>query len=567
MIRRSVSIMSDKTKGRLNITNRDTYKCFQNSPIIPYYMDRKIKSVKLKMVSHDELYEEQKKKGIQIDITSSDILVNGKKPLNGIFSPLFGADTTQDIPIYSCDCRKLTGGVNLGKTCPECGTKCRSIEANLTICGYVDIAPYHILTFHGYNAFLKLFGKDIINDIITSTKKINVKGKIIEDGKETLITLYDNYNEKYYSYIGIEKKYLFTSKIPVYSARLRPLIHSRVHMAMLDVNQAYLSIVNNRNILISSNVFRLKRDLEVQQTLNEIQQQFLTIIDIVEGQIDEKNGVFRKSLAAGRLDYSARLVITLDTTLKPHEVSVPYSLMMVLYEEEIANYLSRMTNVSLSKAIDIIEENYTNVEPRLARIINHFLKSKDGLLTDYREGDQTKNSGVWCLINRNPTISESSILYMRIRNIHDDPDDYTLHLAPDILGLLAADFDGDQCTLIATKDREFHKYFLNMCPTYTFIDRANGKYNKAMDFKKDYAALITYMWELDRSCDRYLNNPDESSYNTLVDYGINPNEVEEEDQEKREELLRAITTKLDKSHPFRKRYVDDYYLPEEKTKK
>ena len=162
-----------KEKGKLNIVNRDSYKAFQNSPIIPYYMDRRIKSVKIKMISHDEEYEKLKEKGLQIDITSSEILVNGKKPLNGIFSPLFGADTTQDAPIYSCDCHKLTGGINLGKTCPDCGTKCRSIEADLTICAYVDIAPYHILTFHGYNAFLKLFGKDILNDIITSTKKIN----------------------------------------------------------------------------------------------------------------------------------------------------------------------------------------------------------------------------------------------------------------------------------------------------------------------------------------------------------------------------------------------------------
>ena len=108
---------------------------------------------------------------------------------------------------------------------------------------------------------------------------------------------------------------------------------------------------------------------------------------------------------------------------------------------------------------------------------------------------------------------------------------------------------------------------MTMCPSYSFIDRADGKVNGAMDFKKDYSGLISAAWDIDTKYDRYLNNPDESSYNTLLDYGINPNDVEEEDQGKREELLRAITTKLDKNHPFRKRYVDDYYLPEEKTKK
>lgn len=49
-------------------------------------------------------------------------------------------------------------------------------------------------------------------------------------------------------------------------------------------------------------------------------------------------------------------------------------------------------------------------------------------------------NGVWVLVNRNPTISESGIQYARIRKIHDDPTDMTLHLPPDVLALLGADF-------------------------------------------------------------------------------------------------------------------------------
>ena len=107
--------------GRLNIVNRNKYKTFQNSPIIPFKTDRRLKAVKLERICHDEVYADLKAKGLQIDITNPEILVNGKRPIDGIFSPLFGADTTQDIPIYSCDCRKLTGGTNLGRICPECG--------------------------------------------------------------------------------------------------------------------------------------------------------------------------------------------------------------------------------------------------------------------------------------------------------------------------------------------------------------------------------------------------------------------------------------------------------------
>ena len=414
--------------GRLNIINRAQYETFQNSPIIPCRMDRRISSTSIRRVSHDEIYKKLKKRGLQIDITNPEILVNGRRPLDGIFSPLFGADTTQELPIYSCDCRKLTGGVNLGRICPDCGTRCRSIEADLTTCGYIDIAPYRVLTYHGYHAFTKLFGNDTINDIITSVKKINVRGKIIDDGKETLTSLYEHYDEKYFKHIGIAKKYLFTSKIPVYSARLRPLMFNRGNfkMTILDSNKCYLAILHDRNNLLAAPVLNLERGTEVQRTLNDIQQNMVKLYQIIEGLINEKGGALRKSLAAARVDYSARLVISLNITLQPHEVDIPYSTMMTLFQEEIANYLSKLEGISVKQAIDLTE-HYTFIwDERFVKIINQLLKSKHGK---------------WALLNRNPTISESSILYVRIRKIHKDPEDYTLHLAPDILGLLAADFD------------------------------------------------------------------------------------------------------------------------------
>ena len=418
--------MSEKKKGRLNIVNRNSYKCFQPSPIIPFKMNRKITAVRIERVCHDEVYADLKEKGLQIDITNPEILVNGKRPIDGIFSPLFGADTTQDIPIYSCDCRKLTGGTNLGRICPECGTECRSIEANLTLTGYIDIAPYHVLTYHGLNTFTKLLGKDVMNELLTTVKRINKKGNVIDDGRPTLMSLYDDFDKVYSEFIDIDKKYLFTSKIPVYSARLRPLIMSSnaVRMTILDVNKCYNSIVVSRNILISAPMFKLNRGVEIQKTLNEIQQKLNEIYTLVEGQVNEKSGILRKALAAGRLDYSARLVIALNTTLMPYEVDVPYSLMMVLCEEEIVNYLSRIEGISRSKAIDLVQENVMHRDERFVKIINQLLKAK---------------YGVWAVINRNPTISESSILYVRIRKIHDDPEDYTMHLAPDILALLGAD--------------------------------------------------------------------------------------------------------------------------------
>ena len=414
-----------KEKGKLNIKNRDAYKCFIPSPIEHYETPTKIKSVRFVRSSPDEKYRKLKKKGLNIDITNPEIYVNGKKPTDGIFSPLFGADTTQDTPVYTCDCHKLTGGVNRGRICPDCGSEVRTIEADLRITGHIDIAPYHIMTYHGYIAMSKVFKN--LGDIIKTNKRITRSGKIAESDMPTIMDLYDDYEELYEHKTGLPKEIAFMSKIPVYSARLRPLMQQNMVMTILDVNKRYLSITNLSGILKSTQFMpEFHREIEIQRTLNQIQQDFNDITTIVNEQINSKSGVFRRALASGRLDNSSRLVITLGTDLMAHEVDVPYQMMMVQYEEEIANYLSRIQDIPVSRAIDIVEENQTTPTPLFVKIINQLLKAK---------------KGIWILDNRNPTISESGVQYVRIRKIHDDPTDMTMHLPPDVLGLLAADFD------------------------------------------------------------------------------------------------------------------------------
>ncbi len=357
-----------------------------------------------------------------------EIYVNGnQKPDDGIFSSRFGSDTTQDRPFYSCECQALTGGMHLGEICKVCKKPVVPIiEGDLRTTMYIDIAPYHILTYHGYNAFCKAFKKDTIDDIITSVKRINVKGKIIDDGKPTIMSLYKDYEDKYEEIIGLPKEYVFMSKIPVYSSRLRPLMVFGINMTILDVNKFYLSIVTNRNILATAPILRMDRLTEIQKTLNQIQQDWNNITTEVERLINGKGGVYRKSLASGRIDYTSRMVISLGIDLMPHEVDIPYQTMMVVYEEKIANYLSKLENISVSKAISQVQENAMFRNEKFVKIINQILKSKNG---------------IWALINRNPTISESSILYVRVRKIHDDGTDMTMHMPPDILQCLAADFN------------------------------------------------------------------------------------------------------------------------------
>lgn len=415
-----------KTPGRLNIVNRDSYPLFQRSPVLEYPVKHRIKSVHVDPIDHDAEYKKLKDMGRKIDIRTADIFVNGnQKPDDGIFSSYFGSDTTQDRPIYSCECQTLSGAAHLGEICPHCGKKVVPvIDGDLRTRMYIDIAPYHILTYHGWNAMCKALKPKVMQDIITSVKRIKVSGEIVDDGKPTIMSLYEDYEEKYEPLTKLPKKYAFMSKIPVYSARLRPLMVFGVSMTMIESNKRYLSIEKNREAMATAPIFMTSRKTEIQRALNQIQQDWNVIMEEVENQVDHKAGVYRKSLASGRIDYTSRMVISLGIDLMPHEVDIPYQTMMVLYEEKIANYLSKSENIPISKAIALVQENAMERNEKFVNIINQMLKSKEG---------------VWALINRNPTISESSILLVRVRKVHKDGTDWTMHLPPDILTLLAAD--------------------------------------------------------------------------------------------------------------------------------
>lgn len=416
------------SKGKLNIINRDRYHSFMKSPVTTYQTNKKVESVRFKMISHDEKYEEQKKKGIQIDITNPEIYVNNKKPIDGIFSPLFGADTTQDTPVYTCDCRKLVGGTNRGRICPDCGTECRSIEADLRSTGYISIKPFHVMTFHGYNAIKSVIKN--LDDLITTVKKIDLKGKIVHDGNLTIMDIYEYYDELIYPHTGLEKKYAFTSHIPVISARLRPLMRSGYKINMLEINKLYLSIIKLSRELKAISLIRLNPKIEIQKTLNQIQQDFNRICELIIEQVNGKTGVFRKMLASGRIDCSSRMVISLGSTLKPNEIDIPYVTAMYIYEEEIVNILHRLKDIPISKAISMVMEAQNERDEKFVKIINILLNSK---------------YGIWALINRNPTINETGIFYVRVRNVHDRGDDMTLHLPPDILTPLGADLTKVAC--------------------------------------------------------------------------------------------------------------------------
>ena len=96
----------------------------------------------------------------------------------------------------------------------------------------------------------------------------------------------------------------------------------------------------------------------------------------------------------------------------------------------------------------------------------------------------------------------------------------TCSIANPYCKLMLADYDGDQLTLAAVRDPKLAKYFKCFNPVNMFIDRATGQFDPAMDFKKDYAAVLSSLWTMDTKINDYIMDPNETTYFDLSDIGI-----------------------------------------------
>ena len=114
-------------------------------------------------------------------------------------------------------------------------------------------------------------------------------------------------------------------------------------------------------------------------------------------------------------------------------------------------------------------------------------------------------------------------------------------------------FDGDQVTALCVKNPAYLKYFMPLCPTYHYIDRADGQYARSMQFEKDYSAILSAAWSIDSAVSNYLENPDADTSELMHMLGID----EAADAEKEIKLRELLSSDLTKG-AFKERMVDPF---------
>lgn len=427
---------------------------FKPDKVVKPFKDRQrsIKSVRLKKISIDGECKKDIENNNGFFITNEEDFDEKKnvRTIDGLYSPLYGIDTFTDKitdESYHCECGQLSGGINEGDICPECGTVCQFEDAELGITGYINLGNQCVINPACYLDLERLIGGKELQSIIKFNNKFNVNGKNVStktkkspwngigliafrENFDEIITYYRDkrkkYDDSYYNLIKF-KDAVFTHNIPVYSALLRPLIKDESRIAMFDVNRSYSIILVNANNVKSAESPGVDKTIIIENSLYEIQTEYLKIFDdIISINLSTKKGIIRGTLISARVDYSSRSVVTPAIGHFATEVSIPYVTGCELMRPLLIHALNQVDNMNVRDANTMVDNALRKFDKKIWLLMNYILKN-------------SKNPPMY-LIQRSPSLLQESIRLMDIKMVKYDINDLTLDVPSSILDGMNADY-------------------------------------------------------------------------------------------------------------------------------
>ena len=414
---------------------------------------------------------------------------------DGVFSePIFGSLTSLE---YACSCKQLSGKFNEGEICKNCNTGVVSSLSSIGRYGWINLEDVYLI-----NPLYVYF----LNKILPLNKIIGYEFNIDENGdvEEVKLPYYNiglvefraNFREildyfysqkkktasravEYYDLLLKHSEKIFTNKIMIYSITLRPASCENSKLTFDEVNNFYNNILHNAHVLKFNDkiddAFKLNLMFDMQTDFKEI---FNSIIGTLSG----KQGIIRNNLLGYRINFCSRMVIIpAECGHKIDEVTISYVAFMELYRFHMINLIRRMFSLTYNEAsirwskaiLKFDKEIYDNI---IMRIL--------------------KNGNPAVFINRNPSISFGSVLYMKITAVKKDIHDYTLSIHNNVLSLMGADYDGDVLNVIVLIDEQFKTTFSKLSPVNMLLDNNNGAFNTAISLERDQIlglySLLTY---------------------------------------------------------------------------
>lgn len=386
--------------------------------LLPEYYNPDTVSIRLKDINWDEEFRLDMLNGKGFIATERPFdSKTKKKNYHGIHSPLFGTSFEDDNGFaerYRCACGKKIGKIYEGEICPECGKKVQFTDTDLKIYAWYHIENerFKIIQPALYKKLEAFIGKTYLPDMIEFKYEMDLNGyyhqpidkKILAKNpfygigmvefhdrideilewtlkkKKTKIDLYNNIMEN--------KDKIFASNIPIYSSVLRQVFLNDEDYSYTKIDKKYNSLMANITMLNKEKEYSIATKKTINLALWKAQMKINTIYDIIFDTINQKEGHIRDNILGGRINFSARNVIIPDTTLRAHQIKLPYLTFLELYKPEIINILQKRDGITLIQAVNKWSKAQMEFSESVYEVMNYILKN-------------TKH-GVRCLVNRNP---------------------------------------------------------------------------------------------------------------------------------------------------------------------
>lgn len=364
-------------------------------------------------------------------------------------------------------------------------------DKSIKTLGWINLEPYKIINPLVFASVKKCIPN--VNKIINFNKSIDQNGNEVdipleEVGEDDFIGLlefrerFDELLEKYtdkdkyekeYNFLTTMREYVFIDKVPVFSHKLRPatLLAKNV-LVYNEINNYYNFIIQYNNEMRDRLIEDDDIDLLQLPLLYSIQMYANTIhTKIINDYLKGKKGFLRKNVMGSRINFSARNVITPIIGRPIDEVAMPYKTFGELYKFQLINLISTVKGINYNQAFSFWFKGMLSFNKELYGYMNELINKTKG--------------GCTILLNRNPTISIGSFLYLRIGVIKKDFKDLTLGISNNLLSAFSGDYDGDVLNIIPIFDNEMKEHFSLLSPQNFIVDRNSGKFNTDFDMVKD----------------------------------------------------------------------------------
>lgn len=409
------------------------------------------------------------------------------KAIDGIFSTKFGRSLQDKDPYinrYSCKCGYTQGAFravpdDASFNCPICHTPVKLVGDDFTYFGWIRLKDqYCVIHPLMYKSLESLIGVNNLAAIIEPEveldgngkpmsnydkrifKKQNArafkkKGKIdqtyagigmleFRDRFQEIIDYF--YSKKpakkdVYDDIMENKDIVFTHSIPVYTTQLRIAKVENKRFTFESTNADFNMLAKLAALVNKDNLYIYRNKKYQNQLLWDMQSkiQHLTteIINILAG----KKGIIRSTIS-GRIAFTSRTVITPGAKLHMDEIEMPYFALCILLQQVIINVLQKSYNITYAKAYKIWYYAHMQEDPRVRAIIENLIAA--GKVTG--------------LLNRNPTISYESMLYVKVVKCTSG---FSLTINSWCLNGLGADERYDFCTFLQ-RTLQYNKFNVSL---------------------------------------------------------------------------------------------------------